>query len=189
MNLVLAVTGASGAYAAELLLEKSPWPVTLLASKLGQGVYAHECGPFRKLIKMAHEYCEDDDLWAPIASGSVPTAGMVILPCSGNTLGRIAAGLADNLITRAAHCHLKERRKLILCLRETPVTTIDLENGAKVAAAGGMIMPLTPPFYMFAERDPRQVTMRELLSAYVDRVLAALGHPAAENWESARELP
>ncbi len=109
---------------------------------------------------------------------------MVVLPCSTNTLAKIAGGIADSLITRAAHCHLKEHRKLVLCVRESPWTLIDLDNARKVAAAGGIIMPLSPPFYMAAGRDPDTVTMTELLGAYVDRVLAVLGHPAETDWES-----
>ena len=79
---------------------------------------------------------------------------MVILPCSTDTLGKVAGGIADSLITRAAHCHLKERRKLVLCIRESPWSLIDLENARKVAAAGGIIMPISPPYYMAAGRPP-----------------------------------
>jgi 4-hydroxy-3-polyprenylbenzoate decarboxylase len=126
----------------------------------------------------------NDDLRAPISSGSSPTVGMVILPCSMNTLGHIASGLGDNLIARAAHCHLKERRRLIVCLREAPLTTIDLKNASKIACSGGVIMPLSPPFYMFGGKDPARISMKDSLAAYVDRVLAVLGHPAEETWEN-----
>jgi 4-hydroxy-3-polyprenylbenzoate decarboxylase len=182
MNLVLAVTGASGAYAAELLIRKSPWPVSLVASEWGRDVAGRECGDFSRLTALAAKVYEDRDLAAPVSSGSVPTRGMVILPCSTNTLAKIAHGVADSLISRAAHCHLKEGRKLVLCVRETPWTLIDLNNAAAVAAAGGTIMPLSPPFFQMGGRDPATVTMTELMDAYVDRVLSVLGHPATRHW-------
>jgi flavin prenyltransferase len=183
-NLILAVSGATGAYAAELLLRKSPWPVALVASEWGRNVHQRECGDFAALAALASRTFEDTDLAAPVSSGSVPTVGMVVLPCSTNTLAKIAHGIADTLITRAAHCHLKERRTLVLCVREAPWTSIDLANAAAVAAAGGTIMPLSPPFYQFAGKDPRQVSMADLLDLYVDRVLAQFGHPSPTNWET-----
>ncbi len=186
MNLVLAVCGASGVLAAKILVRKSPWPVSLVVSPPGRDVYERECGPVQGLVDVAACSYGDDDLAAPISSGSVPTVGMVVLPCTTNTVARIAGGVADTLITRAAHCHLKERRKLVLCVRETPWTLIDIENARRVAAAGGIIMPLSPPFYMASRTAPEQVTAEMLLSAYVDHVLAVLGHPAAKNWETIR---
>jgi len=186
MNLTLAVTGATGAYAAKLLAARSPWPVALVASEWGRNVYEREVGPFDRLAAEVDAVYDDADLAAPIASGSVPTAGMVVLPCSTNTLGKIAGGIADTLITRAAHCHLKERRKLVLCVRETPWSLIDLDNARTTAAAGAIVMPLSPPFYLETDAPPETVTMHDLLSAFVDRVLAVLGHPAESNWETVR---
>lgn len=184
MNLVLAVTGATGAYAAKLLLEKSPWPVDLIASDWGKDVAAREiAGGFDALASAARRVYADRDLAAPIASGSVPTAGMAVLPCSANTLARIAAGLGDSLIARAAHCHLKEGRKLVLCVREAPWSLIDLQNAARASAAGAVIMPMSPPFYLWPGRDPKAVTMHDLLTAYVDRVLTVLGHVTGAVWE------
>jgi len=185
-KLVLGISGATGAFAASRLVEKSPWPVWLVATRWGRAVFEHECGPFESLANQADRVFENDDLFAPIASGSVPTAGMVILPCSANTLGQIASGVGDTLLTRAAHCHLKERRPLVFGLRETPLTFIDLKNASRIAAAGGMIMPISPPYYMTAEKDPSQVTLAELLDSFVDRVLALLGQPAAQTWEDVR---
>ena len=111
---------------------------------------------------------------------------MVVLPCSAHTLAQIAAGLGDGLITRAAHCQLKENRPLILCLREAPLTLIDIENARGAAAAGAVIMPMSPPFFMFAGIDPRTVAMNDLLDAYVDRVLALLGQHPVRTWEDVR---
>jgi flavin prenyltransferase len=186
LHLIVAMTGASGAYAGELLLKKSPWPTILIASKWARKIYAHECGPVAGLEKLAAQVFDNGDMLAAPASGSVPTAGMVILPCSANTLGQIAAGLGETLIARAAHCHLKERRPLVLGLRETPLSAIDLQNAAAAATAGATIMPLSPPFFMFKGRTPQQVSMHDLMAAYVDRVLALLGQPLSQTWEDVR---
>lgn len=185
-RLIVALSGASGAYAAELLLEKSLWPTMLIVSKWGREIYAHECGSLKRLEKLADRVFDDGDMMAAPASGSVPTAGMVILPCSTNTMGRIAAGLGETLIARAAHCQLKERRPLVLGLRETPLTAIDAKNAATLAAAGATLMPLCPPFYMFPGCSPRQVSMHDLIEAYVDRVLSFLGQPLEQTWEDVR---
>ena len=186
LHLIVAMTGASGAYAAELLLKKSPWPTMLIASKWGRRIYAHECGPVPKLEKLASQVFDNADMMALPASGSVPTSGMVILPCSVNTLAQIAAGMGETLIARAAHCHLKEHRPLVLGLREAPLTIIDLQNAVAAAGAGATVMPLSPPFFMFKERSPRQISLHDLMDAYVDRVLALLGHPSSRTWEDVR---
>ena len=184
MNLVLGITGATGACAAKALMAKSPWPVALVASRWGRDVYERECGPLEQLAGQAARVFQDDDLAAPIASGSVPTAGMVILPCSCDMLGRVASGLGDTLIARAAHCHLKERRPLILCVRETPWPLTTIDNARTVAAAGGIIMPMSPPYYMTAGREPADVSLADLLDAYVDRIFALLGHQPESTWET-----
>ncbi|MCE5326281.1 MAG: UbiX family flavin prenyltransferase [Planctomycetaceae bacterium] len=184
MNLVLGITGATGAAGAAILIRKSPWPVTLVVSDWGKDVYARESGQFKVLTEQARQVLADDDLAASISSGSVPTAGMVILPCTTNTLGKIASGIADTLITRAAHCHLKEQRKLVLCIRETPWSLIDLENARRVAAAGAVVMPLSPPYYMLKERPAAEITLADLLEIFADRVLSVLGQPAGNNWET-----
>lgn len=185
-NLVLALTGATGMAAARILIEKSPWPVTLVASAWGQTVYAKECGSFAEIARKVDKVYSNDDLAAPISSGSVATIGMVILPCSCNTLGEIAAGVSSTLITRAAHCHLKERRPLVFCLRETPLSLLDLRNAVAVSEAGGMVMPISPPYYMLDTARPETVSLRQLLDIYVDRVLALLGKAADRTWEDAR---
>ena len=186
MNLVLAVTGATGAYAARRLVDKSPWPVSLIVSQWGREVYKRECGDIDELTGPAAVVYNDDDLSAPIASGSVPTQGMVILPCSTSTAGKIAAGIGDTLITRAAHCCLKESRKLVLCIRESPWSLIDLDAARTVAAAGGVIMPISPAFYMTADHPPEAVTLDTLLDDFVDHVLALFGRQADKNWETVR---
>ena len=186
MNLIVAMTGASGALATKLLVEKSQWPVTLVASKMGRVVYEQEAGPFKELEAQAAEVWKEGDLTAPIASGSVTTVGMVILPCSANTLGKVAGGLADSLVTRAAHCQLKEGRKVVLCVREAPWTLMNAQNAATVSAAGGIIMPISPPYYMAKGRDPLTVSISEMLGFYVDHVLSLFGQKPPQTWEDIR---
>jgi 4-hydroxy-3-polyprenylbenzoate decarboxylase len=185
-HLIVGITGASGIHAARLLVEKSPWPVDLVVSRWGRDVAGTECGGIEPIEAHAARVFKADDLFAPLASGSVAALGMVVLPCSAHTLAQVAVGLGDSLITRAAHCQLKERRPLILCLRESPLTLIDLENARRSAAAGAVIMPMSPPFFMFAGADPKTVSMDDLLDAFVDRVLALLGRPSARTWEDIR---
>ena len=185
-HLILGITGASGIHGARLLVEKSPWPVDLVASRWGRDVAGTECGGIEAIETLAERVFKPDDLYAPLASGSVVAVGMVVLPCSAHTLAQIASGLGDSLITRAAHCQLKECRPLILCLREAPLTLIDLENARRAAAAGAVIMPMSPPFFMFAGIDPKTVSMNDLLDAYVDRVLTLLGCSPAQTWEDVR---
>jgi 4-hydroxy-3-polyprenylbenzoate decarboxylase len=157
-----------------------------IASKWGREIYAHECGPLKHLEKLAGQVFDNEDMTAPPASGSIPTAGMVIVPCSAHTMGQIAAGLGDTLISRSAHCRLKERRPLIIGLRETPLTAIDVKNAATLASAGATFMPLSPPFYMFKGLSPQEVTMHDLIAAYVDRVLSILGQPLEKTWADVR---
>jgi len=186
MNLVVAMTGASGALATKLLIEKSQWPVTLVASKMGRFVYEQEAGPFAELEALASEVWKDGDLTATIASGSVPTVGMVIMPCSANTLGKVASGIADSLVSRAAHCQLKEGRKVVLCIREAPWTLLNVQNAANIAAAGGTIMPMSPPYYMAKGRDPNTVSIVEMLGYYADHVLSLFGQEAPKTWKDIR---
>ncbi len=183
MKLVLAITGASGAHAARALVAACPWPIALVVSDWGRDVYERECGPFDELAAQAAAVYDNGDLSAPLSSGSVPSRGMVVLPCSSDTLARVAGGHADTLIARAAHCHLKEGRRLVLCVRESPWTLIDLENARRVATAGGIVMPLSPPFYLFGDRPPEQVNLREVLSVFADRVLALFGRTPPQTWE------
>ena len=186
MNLVVGMTGASGALATRLLMERSQWPVTLVASRMGRVVYEQEAGPFAELEALATEIWKDADLTATIASGTVATAGMVILPCSANTLGKVAGGIADSLVTRAAHCQLKEGRRVVLCVREAPWTLLNLRNATAVAEAGGIVMPMSPPYYFVKGRDPAAVSVEEMLGHYVDHVLSLFGQAAPQTWEDIR---
>jgi 3-polyprenyl-4-hydroxybenzoate decarboxylase len=111
----------------------------------------------------------DDDLFAPIASGSYTHDGMIICPCSESTLGKIASGIADTLITRAAAVAMKEGRKLIIVPRETPLSTIMIENELKLARAGAIILPAAPGFYS------KPTSVAEMVDFVVGKVLDQLG--------------
>ena len=150
-KIVLAVTGASGAVYAQRLAEiltASGCRLHLIVSPNGAEMARRELAepitPAGGQI-VRHDYADIAD---PLASGSVPTDAMAVCPCSSNTLAAIAAGLADNLITRAAHVHLKQRRPLVLVPRETPVSAIELANQLSLARAGAVIAPASPGFYL-----------------------------------------
>ena len=182
-DLVVAMTGASGApYAVRLLqvlgrldrtvhLTLSASAVQVLREELGLEVDLDSfnpsfCGGTVPERLVYHHY---KDFNSSIASGSFPTGGMVIIPCSMSTLGSIAAGATSNLITRAADVHLKERRKLILVPRETPLSLIHLENMVKVSRAGAVVLPAMPGWY----HRPRR--LRDLIDFVVARICDQLG--------------
>jgi len=121
----------------------------------------------------------DNDIGAAPGSGSFAHDGMVVVPCSANTMGRIAGGMTENLVQRAAACALKERRKLILCHRETPLSLIEIENMARVTRAGGIVAPLNPGFYL------GPTTIDELLDFMAGRILDLLGldHDVSVRWD------
>lgn len=132
--------------------------------------------PSAKVEVLAHE-----DIGAPIASGSYPLTAMILLPCSMGTLAGIAHGLAGNLIERAADVCLKERRKLVLCVRETPLNLIHLRNMAAVTEAGATVYPMIPTFY----NHPQSTA--DIARNFADRVLLHLGlpQPGAFEWNPA----
>jgi 4-hydroxy-3-polyprenylbenzoate decarboxylase len=182
-DLVLAMTGASGApYAVELLkvLCRAGRTVHLTVSRSGAEVLREELGieadlsrfdptVFGELGPGRLVYHRHDDFSAGIASGSFPTAGMVVAPCSMGTLAAIASGMSTNLITRAADVHLKERRRLILVPRETPLSPIHLENMLAVTRAGAVVLPAMPGWY----HRPR--SLEDLIAFVVARICDQLG--------------
>jgi 4-hydroxy-3-polyprenylbenzoate decarboxylase len=194
MNLTVAMTGASGAiFGREALraLEQDERVarVHFVASTAARRVAAEELGVtagegfLEKLIGAAPGKTVEHnvaDIGAPIASGSYPSDGMIVLPCSMGTLGQIANGLAENLIARAADVTLKERRLLILCVREAPFNRIHLRNMTLAAEAGATIYPVMPAFY-FTAMDSTQMAQQ-----FVARVLGAMGltQPAAKVWRA-----
>jgi len=190
LPLVLAMTGASGApYAVRLLevLLSGGYEVHLLISPSGQAVIRQELNRqvllerfelTQLLPKFAADTCpgklhyhHHQDYFTPVASGSFLTGGMVVCPCSGSTLSGIAHGSSNNLIQRAADVHLKERRKLILVPRETPLSLIYLDNMRKVVEAGAVMLPAMPGWY-HGVRD-----LSDLIDFIVARILDQLGLP------------
>lgn len=176
-RLVLALTGASGARFGVAVLDRLSASgevegIELLLSATGRRCLRDECGlEAEELAGRSPKIrlLEAGDLGAGISSGSHPHDGMVVIPCSAGTLGRIASGTSDNLICRAADVSLKERRPLVLCLRETPLNRIHLENMLRVHDAGAVVMPLAPGFY----QGPG--TLEDLADAFATRVLDQLG--------------
>lgn len=173
-RIVLAITGASGAIYPKLIMDKltglkDQWEaVGVVMSRNAMEVWQTELGnedyknyPFR--------FFEKNDFNAPFASGSARYNIMIVAPCSMGTLGRIANGVSDDLVTRAADVVLKERRKLVLVARETPYNLIHIRNMETVTLAGGIICPATPSFYS------RPQTIEEAAATVVDRVLDIAG--------------
>src|SRR3984885_13947835 len=187
MNLTLAVTGASGAILAREALralesDKRVARVHFVASENSLRVLAEELcvsgrtNLLKKLLGTAPVKIvqhADSDIGAAIASGSYPSNGMIVLPCSMGTLAAIANGLANSLIARAADVTLKERRPLVLCVRETPFNRIHLRNMTLAAEAGAVIFPVIPAFY------DKPIDSEEMARQFVFRVLAHMGLPQA----------
>lgn len=185
-RLVAAVTGASGAlYAVRFLRQAARHfdRIYVMLSENAAAVFATETGGRLPLPVQARDYLGDDEAWdnvtfldtkdyfSPPASGSFVHEGMVIIPCSMGTLGRIAAGVSNDLTTRAADVCLKERRKLILVTRDTPLNLIHLRNMVTVTEAGAIVLPAAPAFYY------RPQTVEDVVDTVVARVLQNLGVP------------
>ena len=183
MHLIVAITGCSGVIYGVRLLEacrKLGIETDLIVSQAAEKLLELELDKTIKDIrKLATRNYSQDDLAAPLASGSVKTDGMVIAPCSMKTLGAIASGIADNLITRAADVTLKEGRPLVLVPRETPLNLIHLENMVKLKRAGATILPAMPGFY----HKPKEIS--ELIDFIVGRILDVLGveHKLYQRWQ------
>jgi 4-hydroxy-3-polyprenylbenzoate decarboxylase len=170
---VVAITGASGAvYGQRLLavLRERRLPVELILTGAGRRVWQHERPEPPPVTEEGVLHVrEPDDIGAAIASGSCPTRGMAIVPCSMGSLARVAAGLASNLVERAADVTLKERRPLVVVPREMPYTRIQLENMLRLHDAGAVILPASPSFY------GRPAGLADLVDSVVGRVLEHLG--------------
>lgn len=154
--IVVGLTGASGAPIGVRVLEAlhaAGAVADLVLSEGGRAVLKEECGLTVDDLRphVRHVYT-DRDLDAPIASGSRPTRGMVVVPCSSTSLARIALGLGDTLVARAAHVHLKERRPLVLVPRETPLSAIQLGHMARLAELGVCVLIAAPPYYLHPKR-------------------------------------
>jgi 4-hydroxy-3-polyprenylbenzoate decarboxylase len=193
VNLTVAITGASGAILCRELLraldaDERVGRIDFVASENSLRVIAEELelsgrtGLLEKLLGTSAKKIKqhaDSDIGASIASGSYPSDGMIILPCSMGTLATIANGLANSLITRAADVALKERRPLLLCVRETPLNRIHLRTLNFIAEAGAVIFPVMPAFYN------KPIDSSEIARQFSFRVLAHIGlpQPGAYVWK------
>src|ERR1700753_3166818 len=173
-KIVIAVTGASGSIYARQILDRltkirDQWEnVAVIMSENAKEVWRTELGN-SVYSDYAYPFFSQQDFHAPFASGSGRYDTMIIIPCSMGTLGRIATGVSNDLITRAADVILKERRKLICVVRETPYNLIHIRNMETVTLAGGIICPATPSFYS------RPATIEEVANTVGDRVLDLAG--------------
>jgi len=193
-NLTIATTGASGSiFLKQLLLtverDARVKTVNFIASDGGLRVLAEELG-LRGRNNLVHQLLgkssrkiqlqANADIGANVASGSYPVDAMVVIPCSVGTLARIANGIATHLIDRAADVALKERRPLVLCVRETPLNKIHIRNMYRAADAGATVFPLIPTFYN------RPASFDAMAAEFANRVLSHLGLPQAHayRWKS-----
>jgi 4-hydroxy-3-polyprenylbenzoate decarboxylase len=179
MKVVVGITGSSGAIYALDFLRKCTADKFLVVSKWGKVLLRDELNMSEKdLTPYIKRNFSDDDLTAPTASGSNRFDAFVILPASTSTIGKIASGIGDTLITRTAQVCLKERYKLILCVRETPMSTVLLEQCARLSGYGAVIMPISPPLYFVPK------TFDEYMGAFTDRLLSHLGIRTAKGWRA-----
>lgn len=173
-KILLAITGASGAIYAKLLLDKlvqlkEQWQeLSVVMSNNAKEIWTTELDN-QSYLDYPVRYFEKYDFTAPFASGSARYNIMMVAPCSMGTLGRIAAGTSDDVVTRAADVVLKERRKLILVVRDTPYNLIHIKNMETVTLAGGIICPATPSFYS------KPTTIEAVAATVADRVLDLAG--------------
>jgi len=173
-KIVLAITGASGSIYANVLLKKLQQlyeqieTVGIVMSDNAKDVWKFELGN-TDYEKLPFKIYSKSDFFAPFASGSAKYTTMIICPCSMGTLARIASGISNDLTTRAADVVLKERRKLILVTRDTPLSLIHLNNMKTVTEAGGIICPASPSFYS------KPQSFEELAATVIDRVLDLAG--------------
>lgn len=173
LRIVVAVTGASGVIYGNRLLEvmrEKKIETHLIVSKAAEKVIKHELGGSKKdFEKLATRVYDADDLTGPLMSGSYKTDGMIIIPCTMKTLSGIVNGFAGNLILRAADVALKERRRLVVVPRETPLSVVHLRNMLEAAKLGIFVVPAMPAFYY----KPKKIG--DLVDFVVGRVLDCLG--------------
>lgn len=189
-RLIIAMTGATGAVYGLRLLEVlrglEGWETHLVVSSAGVLNIHHELGLKRAEVYAVADVVHDvDDIGASIASGAFRTEGMVIAPCSMKTLAAVAHGFGDNLISRAADVALKERRRLVVVPRETPLNLAHIRNMAAVTEMGGIVFPPLPAFYGPAK------TLPELIDETVGRILGLFGIEVGlyAPWEGLRDSP
>lgn len=173
-KIAIAITGASGSIYAKLLLQKLVGlkeqisELSIVITDNAKFVWETELGD-KKYDQFSARYFSTKDFTAPFASGSAKYDALIIIPCSMGTLGRIASGISNDLITRAADVLLKERKKLICVIRDTPYNLIHIKNMETVTLAGGIICPATPSFYS------KPTTLEEAAQTITDRVIDLAG--------------
>jgi len=173
-KIAIAITGASGSIYAKLMLQKLQnagdqlQEVSVVISNNAKYVWQTEIGD-ESYNNFPFRYFEKTDFTAPFASGSAQYDALIIIPCSMGTLGRIAAGISNDLVTRGADVMLKERKKLILVIRDTPYNLIHITNMETVTLAGGIICPASPSFYS------KPQTIEEATETVVNRVIDLVG--------------
>ncbi len=173
-KIIVAITGASGSVYAKVLLDKLVTlqdqidAVGIVMSDNAKDVWKFELGD-TSYDNLPFKIYNKNDFFAPFASGSAKYDSMVICPCSMGTMARIATGISNDLTTRAADVILKERRKLILVTRDTPLSLIHIENMRTITLAGGIILPAAPSFYS------KPQTFEDLAATVVDRIIDQIG--------------
>lgn len=179
MKIIVGITGSSGAIYALDFLKKCTADKYLIVSSWGKVLLRDELNMSDKDLKpFVKKQFSDDDLTAPMASGSNRFDAFIIIPASTSTIGKIASGIGDTLITRTAQVCLKEGYRLIICVRETPMSTLALEQCARLSSYGALIMPISPPMYFL----PR--TVDEYVGAFTEKVLAQLGLGTTRGWRA-----
>jgi 4-hydroxy-3-polyprenylbenzoate decarboxylase len=183
MKIAVAVTGASGSIYAKVLLDslmnlsQQVTEVGVVMSDNAKDVWKFELGN-SEFEKYPFRFFDKKDFFAPFASGSSTYQALIICPCSMGTMGRIAAGISDDLPTRAADVMLKERRKLVLVVRESPYNLIQLENMTRLAQSGAIICPASPSFYS----KPKD--FEALAATVTDRALSLAGiNTSSYRWQ------
>jgi len=176
---LIGMTGASGSIFGVDFVRRCPGDKFLVLSDWARQVMQSETGlKPSDLAPHVKRTFADTDLAAPFSSGSNRYDAFVIVPCSVSTLAKIATGIADTLITRAAAVALKERMRLVLCVRETPLSTIALENAYRLSRDGAVIMPVSPPFY------GRPADLEAMVAGFTGKLLALLGEGSDTGWRA-----
>ena len=174
---LIAMTGASGSIYGVDFVRRCPGEKYLVLSDWARSVLHSETGLTPSALEPhVKRMFADRDLAAPFSSGSNRYDALIVIPCSVSTLAKIAAGIADTLVTRAAQVALKERMRMVLCVRETPLSSIALENALKLSREGVVIMPISPPWYA----GPR--SLDDLVAGFSGKVLTLLGEPGPAGW-------
>ena len=179
MRIAIGITGSSGAVYAVEFLKRCEADKYLVLSKWGKTVLKDEMNlAERDLQPHVKKIFSNDDLHAPLASGSNQIDAYVIIPCTTSTLSKIAGGIGDTLITRTAQVALKERFKMVLCIRETPLSSLALEHCLKLSRDGAIIMPISPPLYFLPK------TVDEYVQAFAEKVLGVIGVRQSKGWRA-----